>query len=111
MNSNLRTEPLGVAILALAMATVALSACTDDSPAIGSNTEVVSFIGVKPAPPGAIPDAPTPVDSSTATGNASTVTAQQASKEMPLPGQANDHSTLAANASQKSGTKQPTVVR
>lgn len=111
MNSNLRTEPLGVAILALAMATVALSACTDDSPAVGSNAEVVSFIGVKPALPAAIPDAPTPVESATATANASTVGVQQASKEMPLPGQANDHSTLAPDASQKSGTVPSTVVR
>lgn len=99
MKSDLRTEPLGVAILALAMATVALSACTDEPTVIG-NTEVVSFIGVKPASPG-MPDAPTPVDSGAVSANASAVGAQQASKDMPLPGQANDHSTLAVDASQK----------
>ena len=53
MNSDLRTEPLGVAILAVALAIVALSACTDEPTVIG-DIEVVSFIGVTPAPPVAI---------------------------------------------------------
>ena len=65
MKSNLRTEPLGVAILGLAFATIALSACTDDSADAGT-IALVSYIGTKPAEPTAQSDAPTPVEPRTA---------------------------------------------
>ena len=36
MESNLRTEPLGVVIVGLIFATIALSACTDDAVDLGT---------------------------------------------------------------------------
>jgi hypothetical protein len=55
--------------------------------------------GVQPAdiPPNEVTQPAAPKDSA---GN-SDITQQQQSKEMPMPGQANDHSTLDPNATQK----------
>jgi hypothetical protein len=56
------------------------------------------------APPsfvGTPPEAPTTGASSTRSGANSDVSKSQQSNNMPMPGQANDHSTLAPNASQK----------
>ena len=50
MESNLRTEPLGVVIVGLIFATIALSACTYDAADLGA-TAVVSFIATQPAQP------------------------------------------------------------
>lgn len=55
-------------------------------------------IGVEPAPP-------KPEPATTTSTAPSTVSKEQETKAMPLPGQVNDHSTLAKNPSQKAGAK------
>lgn len=105
MHSQLRTEPLGVVILALIFATVGIVACTDE-PADLASTQVQTFIGTVPAAPTVGGETPTPVALASAApqapaGEDSAISKQQESKDMPLPGQANDHSTLAPDASQK----------
>lgn len=56
-------------------------------------------VGVQPAdiPPNEASQPAAPNDSAVK----SDITKQQQSKEMPMPGQANDHSTLDPNATQK----------
>jgi hypothetical protein len=108
MDSQLRTEPLGIVILALAFATVGLSACNDE-PADIATIETQSYIGTKPAPPTAPTETPTPIEpnqpAQSSTSNESTISKEKQSKDMPLPGQANDHSNLAPNPTQKSPEK------
>jgi hypothetical protein len=50
---------------------------------------------------GTLPEAPTTGASSNSSGAKSDVSKSQQSNDMPMPGQANDHSTLSPNASQK----------
>jgi hypothetical protein len=102
MNAQLRTEPLGAIILALIFATVAMAACTDEP----RDGPVTSMIGTVPAEPTSTVETPTPVEPASAApqmpaGKDSSIGKKQESVDMPLPGQANDHSTLAPDASQK----------
>jgi PBP1b-binding outer membrane lipoprotein LpoB len=90
-----------VGTLLLALLT---SSCQDrgapDAKALASPEATASQV----APPsfvGTPPEAPTTGASSTRSGAKSDVTKSQQSNDMPMPGQANDHSTLAPNASQK----------
>ena len=48
MDSQLRTEPLAIVILALAFTIVGISACSDE-PSDLATAEVQSFIGTAPA--------------------------------------------------------------
>lgn len=56
-----------------------------------------SVIGIAPAEPAKDPQ-------STPSAEKSDISKAQQSNDMPMPGQANDHSTLAPNASQKADT-------
>ena len=56
---------------------------------------------------GTVPAGPTRDTSSTTSAAKSDISKTQQSNDMPLPGQANDHSTPAPNASQKADTKSP----
>ena len=61
------------------------------------------------APPpsfvGTLPEGPTKDIATNSSGTPSDISKSQQSNDMPMPGQANDHSTLAPNASQKVGKK------
>lgn len=56
---------------------------------------------------GTVPAAPAKDNHSTDSAAKSDISKAQQSNSMPMPGQANDHSTLEPNASQKAGSKSP----
>lgn len=76
-------------ILILSMALLASAGCSKGE----------DKVGIQPAdiPPNEASQPVAPNDSAVK----SDITKQQQSKEMPMPGQANDHSTLDPNATQK----------
>jgi len=103
MNANLIRKGATAAALA---AVIIATGCSDKNAPGTSQTGPAAtpdprskVIGVEPAPPAPVKEAP-----ATTSPAPSTVSKDQESKSMPLPGQANDHSTLAKNPSQKAGT-------
>jgi hypothetical protein len=91
--------------LVVAFALASLAACgehnRDANPLSKADASAV-VIGTAPAEPSGDPPGTTPV--SAATSEMPKATEQSA---MPLPGQANDHSTLAPHPSQKAGSASP----
>jgi PBP1b-binding outer membrane lipoprotein LpoB len=69
--------------------------------ATASQVAPPSFVGTPPEPA-------TKGAQTSSTGAKSDVSKSQQSNDMPMPGQANDHSTLAPNASQKANAKSGT---
>jgi hypothetical protein len=69
--------------------------------ATASQVPPSSFVGTPP-------EAPTQGVPANASSAKSEVSKSQQSNNMPMPGQANDHSTLAPNASQKANAKSST---
>jgi PBP1b-binding outer membrane lipoprotein LpoB len=69
--------------------------------ATASQVAPPSFVGTQP-------EAPTQGVSTNSSGAKSDISKSQQSNDMPMPGQANDHSTLAPNASQKANAKNGT---
>jgi hypothetical protein len=57
---------------------------------------------------GTLPEGPTKDVAANASTAKSDISKSQQSNDMPMPGQANDHSTLAPNASQKANAKNGT---
>ena len=103
MNHQLWTAT-GARVLAIALA-LGLAACGESlsntaaatPKAIDASPSAV-LIGTAPAQPSGDPPGTTPVASGT-----TEVTKAVESEAMPQPGQPNDHSNLAPNASQKAG--------
>jgi len=112
-------------LILAALAVLALSACEkrlDQSKSstpsqIAATGTAGNLVGTTPAPPTGPEGATTPVDpNKPLTETAQTTSSAEASKEltkgeesrsMPLPGQPNDHSNLASDASQKAGQTDP----
>jgi hypothetical protein len=95
---NLEKWSFGAALAATAFAVAGLAACerhSDVPPAPMGASPSAQVIGTVPAPPTGDPPGTTPV---TAATEVSKPVEQSA---MPLPGQPNDHSNLAAAPSQK----------
>ena len=107
MNHKLWTS-VAARVLALTFVIAGVGACTrhhdDGLPAAASPSAQV--IGTAPAPPSGDPPGTTPVAS-----NTDEVSKTTESTAMPRPGQANDHSNLASNPSQKAGAKDPAQSR
>jgi hypothetical protein len=98
---NLVTQPRGV-VIALAVLAFAAAACdrhSDGPPSALAPSPSAIVIGTVPAEPSGDTEQTTPVNP--ATTNVSKAVETTA---MPLPGQANDHSNLAAWPSQKAET-------
>jgi hypothetical protein len=127
MKTPFQRLPWGAKALVLTLGAVAIVACEKRLDSAGKPTEnkqVASgsavLIGTTPAPPttpaGAPPET-TPVDpNKPLTENKNTwspadeskeLTKGEESRSMPLPGQPNDHSNLAPDASQKAGKSDP----
>lgn len=88
---------VGVRVIALTFVLAGLTACgerlsntTSRTPAATAADASTVVIGTAPAQPSGDPPGTTPV-----AGNASDVSKPVESRSMPLPGQPNDHSTLA----------------
>lgn len=95
----------GARVVALTFVIAGLAACGDrlsnttaKTPKADDASPSAVVIGTAPGQPVAEPPGTTPVSSDT-----TEVTKSVESRVMPLPGQANDHSNLAARPSQKSG--------
>ena len=121
MNNPYNQLPLGAKALVLGLAAVAIVACEkrlDSAGKVVPGHQVASssavLIGTQPAPPTTAADAPP--ETTPLTETPQTTSSADASKEltkaeernsMPLPGQPNDHSNLAPDASQKAGQSDP----
>ena len=121
MNTPFHRLPWGAKALVLALGAMAIVACEkrldsagkpSDSKQVASGSAVL--IGTTPAPP--TTPAGTPPETTPLTETPQTTSSAEASKEltkgeesrsMPLPGQPNDHSNLAPDASQKAGQTDP----
>ena len=117
--------PWGTKAVVLALSAVAIVACEkrlDNAKTAKPSEQVASssgvLIGTTPAPPTVAEGAPpetTPIDgnktlteTAQTTANASKeLTRSEESRSMPLPGQPNDHSNLAPDASQRAGQQDP----
>ena len=121
MNTPFHRLPLGAKALVLALGTLAIVACErplDSAGKPADNKQVASgsavLVGTTPAPPttpeGAPPETTPLTETPQTTSSASSsseLTRSEESRSMPLPGQPNDHSTLAPDASQKAGQTDP----
>ena len=91
-----------VAIILLA---AALSASCSDAvapmPAVQAPAATASDTASQSSVVGTVPAGPTNEATATTSGAKSDISKVQQSSSMPMPGQANDHSTLAPNATQK----------
>jgi hypothetical protein len=100
---NIQRCAVAVAILAALSAVACTDKATSPSkaqapPATAADIDPRSkVVGVEPA-------GPTKEAPATTSPAKSSISKAQQSSAMPLPGQANDHSTLSPKASQKSGT-------
>ena len=104
--------------LVYGLAAVAIVACEkrlDQAGKPGDNNQVASssavLIGTTPAPPTRAEGQPpetTPVGQPGSSAAASTeITTYEEARKMPLPGQPNDHSNVASDASQRAGQVDP----
>ena len=128
MKNPYNTLPWGAKALVMGLAAVAIVACEkrlDSAGKVTENKQVAAsssavLIGTTPAPPTVTEGAPpetTPLQGNkTLTETAQTTSSADGSKEiskseesrsMPLPGQPNDHSNLASDASQRAGQADP----
>jgi hypothetical protein len=100
---NFMNTPRGTALVA-AVVVIALAACNPHPDGVRQAAKAdpsAIVIGTAPAPPSGDPPGTTAVDPGT-----TDVSNAQKQVAMPLPGQANDHSTLAGAPSQRAGTSQ-----
>jgi hypothetical protein len=87
------------------------TSCQDPAASSPNVLEAPAATASQVAPPsfvGTLPEPPTKDIAANASGAKSDVSKSQQSNNMPMPGQANDHSTLAPNASQKANAKSGT---
>ena len=87
-----------------------VSGCSDPGvpkSAIAPPAATASDATLQPSVVGTLPAGPTQEPAATTSPAKSDISKTQQSKDMPLPGQANDHSTLAPNATQKASAKNP----
>ncbi len=93
---------LGMLVTAL-LTTATLQACDNKaSPTITKQEPTADSVDSRSKVIGVTPEPPKPEGMATTSPVPSTVTKQQQSNSMPLPGQANDHSNSAKDSSQKS---------
>lgn len=101
--SNSQHGPMAAIVLAAAL----LVSCSDavsptpaaQAPAATASDTTSQSTMVGTVPAGATKEAPATTSAAT-----SDISKTQQSNSMPMPGQANDHSTLAPNATQKANT-------
>ena len=90
------------------LAVLSAVGCTDKStlPSTNAKTPPATAADIDPRSKviGVEPAGPTKEATATTSTAKSDISKTQQSSAMPLPGQANDHSTLSPKASQKSGT-------
>lgn len=89
------------------LAATLLTGCSDkveSTPAVELPAASASDTAGQTTLVGTVPAAPTSESAASAAADESNLTKAQESTGMPLPGQANDHSTTAPNAPQKATT-------
>jgi hypothetical protein len=97
-------KPIRIGLLVTALvASAALQACDRKVPPVSTKSEpTADSVDPRSKAIGQMPQPPKSEGTATTSTAPSTVSKQEESKSMPLPGQANDHSTLTKDASQKS---------
>lgn len=91
-------------LAAILLAATLLGGCSDKAvptPAVQLPAASASDTSAQTTLVGTVPAGPTKEDPARASASPTDLTKAQQSSAMPMPGQANDHSTLAPNASQK----------
>ena len=107
MNDSI--HPLGLTA-ALIFAAGLATACTDTvspTPYVPPPAATASDTSAQSSLVGTVPAEPTKDTHSTTSAAKSDISKMQQSDSMPMPGQANDHSTLSPKASQKLDVKTP----
>lgn len=102
-------HPIGLKAALLFAACVA-AGCSDTvspTPAAPQPAATASDTSSQSSLVGTVPAGPTQNTDSTTSAAKSDISKAQQSNDMPMPGQANDHSTPAASATQKAGVKSP----
>jgi PBP1b-binding outer membrane lipoprotein LpoB len=97
--------PMAALLFAAYLATGCSERTEEPIPVVPQAAATASDVSSQPSLVGTLPvdtNRDTPATTSAEKSNVSKV---QQSNDMPMPGQANDHSTLAPNASQKANTK------
>ena len=93
------------------LAATQLAACSDSTvsppPAVQQPAASASDTSSQTTVVGTVPAGPTKEDPASASATQTDLTKAQQSSAMPMPGQANDHSTLAPQATQKASTTTP----
>ena len=103
------THPFGVTA-ALIFAAGLATACSEKvtpTPVLAQPAATASDTSAQTSVVGTVPAEPARDSAATQSAAQSDLSKAQQSNSMPLPGQANDHSTTAPNASQKPGDKSP----
>jgi hypothetical protein len=107
MNDSI--HPLGLTAALIFAAGIA-TACSDTAaptPVLPQPAATASDTSSQSSVVGTVPAGPTKDIQPDTSAAKSDISKTQQSNNMPMPGQANDHSTLAPNASQKADTKTP----
>jgi hypothetical protein len=105
MNHKLWSS-VGARVLAVSFVLAGVSACNrhhDEAPTPSVVSPSAQVIGVEPAAPTGDPAGTTPVANASTTNEMSKSVESQS---MPLPGQPNDHSNVAAKPSENAETKE-----
>ena len=105
MNDSI--HPLGLTATLIFAAGIA-TACSDTTaptPVLPQPAATASDTSSQSSVVGTVPAGPTKDIQAGTSAAKSDISKTQQSNDMPMPGQANDHSTLAPNASQKADTK------
>ena len=105
MNHSIQPSGLKVALMFVACVAAGCSDSVAPTPAAAQPAATASDTSSQSSLVGTVPAGPTKDTGSTTSATKSDISKTQQSNNMPMPGQANDHSTPAPNATQKAATK------
>ena len=104
MNDSIRTFGLKSALMFAACVAAGCSDSVSPTPVVPQPAATASDTSSQSSVVGTVPAGPTQDTHSTTSAATSDIGKTQQSNAMPMPGQANDHSTLAPNATQKANS-------
>jgi hypothetical protein len=104
MNTSIRHSAAIATLLLAAGFAAGCSKTEAPTPVMVQPAAAASDTAAQPSLVGTVPAGPTKDAPSTASAAKTDISKAQQSNDMPMPGQANDHSTLAPNATQKANT-------
>lgn len=105
MNDSIHPYGLATALMFAACFAAGCSDTVAPTPVVPQPAATASDTSSQSSVVGTVPAGPTNDTHLTTSAAKSDINKTQQSNDMPMPGQANDHSTLAPNATQKADTK------